>query len=481
MLDIVVLIVYLAGVMAIGLYFYRKNKSAQSFTTGEGRLPSWALGMSVFATFVSSISFLALPGNAYAKDWNGYVFSLSIPLAAWIAVKYFVPLYRSIKSDSAYYYLEQRFGRWAGIYASACYLLTQLARMGAILYLLALPMHALFGWSIPLIIVFTGIVVLIYASIGGLEAVVWTDAIQGIILIFGALLCLLILIIKIDGGLPSLIHIAADSDKFSLGETRFSFTQSSFWLILVYGLFINLQNFGIDQSYVQRYISARNNRDAAKSVWLGALLYVPVSLLFFFIGTALWVYYQQNVNLLPEQLLAADKADKIFPYFIVNELPAGISGLLIAAIFSAGMSTVSTSINSSATVLLSDYYRKNVSDDRTRLKFLRLASATMGLISILVGLAFNGVASALDTWWALASVFSGGMLGLFLLAFLIRNLKSAEAFFGVLAGVIFIILMSVGPLLGKKIPFAIHANLVIIFGTILIFGTALLIHIFRKK
>ncbi|AWV97023.1 sodium:solute symporter [Arcticibacterium luteifluviistationis] len=466
-IDLIIFGVYLLMVLAFGLSFYKKKRSAKGFTTGEGRLPTWTLGMSVFATYVSSISFLALPGNAFLKDWNGLVFSLSIPLAAFIAVKFFVPLYRKLDSESAYFFMEQRFGAWARIYASACYLLTQLARMGAILYLLALPMHTLMGWSIPSIIIFTGILVMVYATLGGIEAVVWTDAIQGIVLIVGAIICLVVLIIDIPGGFGGFIEVASEQKKFSLGELGISLTEPSFWLILIYGFFINLQNFGADQSYIQRYLGAKTDKDAAKSVWLGSLLYVPVSIMFFMIGTALWVYYQSFPELLP----AGMASDKVFPHFIVNELPVGLTGLLIAAIFSAGMSTVSTSINSSATVLLSDYYRKfskTTVSEKASIGFLRLSSLVMGLLSIVVALAFNGVTSALDTWWALASIFSGGILGLFLLGLLIKNITPRTALIAVAAGLVFILFTSLLPFFG--IAPIIHSNWVVVFGTLLIFG-----------
>jgi solute:Na+ symporter, SSS family len=466
-LDIIIFVGYLLLVLAFGLSFYKKKNTAKGFTTGEGRIPTWVLGMSVFATYVSSISFLALPGNAYFKDWNGLVFSLSIPLAAWISVKFFVPLYRKIGAESAYFFMEQRFGPWARIYASACYLLTQFARMGAILYLLALPMHTLTGWSVENIIIFTGILVMIYSALGGIEAVVWTDAIQGIVLIIGALACFVMLLIDIPDGFGGFVKVASENNKFSLGEMNISLTKPSFWLILLYGLFINLQNFGADQSYIQRYIGAKSDKDAQKSVWIGSMLYLPVSLLFFLIGTALWVFYQQNPSLLPEGLAA----DKVFPHFIVHQLPAGLTGLLIAAIFSAGMSTLSTSINSSATVLLSDYYRKfsktEVSESSS-ISFLRLSSLVVGLLGIIVALAFNGVASALDTWWALASIFSGGILGLFLLGLMVKNIKPITAIVAVGVGILFILWTSLSSLFGFES--ILHANWVVVIGTLLIFG-----------
>src|SRR5690554_1651545 len=418
LIDLVIFSVYMLAIILFGASFYWRGRSADDYISGGGRLPSWAIGMSIFATFVSSISFLALPGNAYLSNWNGFVFSLSIPIAAILAVKFFVPLYRSIKSPSAYYYLEMRFGGWARIYASICYLLTQLARMGAIMYLLALPMNALFGWSIPAIIIVTGISVIIYATLGGLEAVIWTDAVQGIVLISGALGCLLLIMFSMPEGPSQVFSIASEANKFSLGSMSLSLAESTFWVILIYGLFINLQNFGVDQNYVQRYVSARNEKEAIKSTWMGSMLYVPVSLLFFFIGTALFAYYQAMPELLPEHLKASEEADKVFPYFIVSGLPTGMTGLLIASIFAAGMSTVSTSINSSATVILSDHYRKYINKKATEkqsMAVLWISSALMGALSIVVALLFNGVESALDAWWALASIFSGGVLGLFLL------------------------------------------------------------------
>ncbi|WP_439488344.1 sodium:solute symporter [Algoriphagus sp.] len=483
LIDLIIFLVYMAAIVLFGVSFSFRKRTALEYTTGGGRLPSWAIGMSIFATFVSSISFLALPGNAYSSNWNGFVFSLSIPLAAFFAVKYFVPLYRNLKSESAYYYLETRFGSWARTYASICYLLTQLARIGAIMYLLALPMNALFGWNIPLIIFFTGVSVVVYAMLGGIEAVIWTDAIQGIVLIGGALVCLLVVMFSMPNGPGEVFTIAAEAEKFSLGSFEFNFVESTFWMILIYGLFINLQNFGIDQSYIQRYITARTEQEAKRSTWFGSLLYVPVSLLFFFIGTALFSYYQAFPNLLPENLKLAENADKVFPYFIVSGLPSGVTGLLIASIFAAGMSTVSTSINSSATVFLSDHYRKYINkntNEKQSMRVLLITSFIMGGLSILVGLGFNGVTSALEAWWALSSIFSGGILGLFLLGFVVKKASSNAAAIGVLCGIVVIGWMSLSPVLLsgtslEGLKNTLHTNLTIGMGTLTIFIVGFLV------
>jgi SSS family solute:Na+ symporter len=489
-LDAVIFFSLIIGNVIFGASFFFRNKTSDQFTTGGGKIPAWAVGMSIFATFVSSISFLALPGKAYASDWNAFVFSLTIPFAAYAAVKFFVPLYRSIGSVSAYYYLEQRFGAWARIYASSCYILTQLMRTGAILLLLALPVNALFGWEIKSVIIITGIAVILYSMLGGIKAVIWTDTIQGIILVLGALTCAVFLTVKMPGGASRLFEIASEHNKFSLGSFGTSLRDSTFWVVLVYGLFINLQNYGIDQNYIQRYMSAGSVREARSSALFGSLLYVPVSLLFFYIGTALFSFYTAQPGLLPAELSAAGAGDRVFPHFIVTGLPAGLTGLLIAAIFSAGMSTVSTSLNSTATIFLTDYYRRYINKqagEKASMNVLRVSSLVTGLLGIIIAIMLVGVESVLDAWWALASIFSGGMLGLFLLGFIVKKSGKTGAIIGVLLGVILIVWMSLSPIVftegtmgAFRSPF--HSNLTIVFGTTVIFLAGFLItSLIRKK
>ena len=476
-IDLIVFIIITFGNVLFGASFFWKNKTSDQFTSGGGKLPSWVVGMSIFATFVSSISFLALPGKAYMTNWNAFVFSLSIPIAAILAVKFFVPLYRGIGSISAYNYLEMRFGTWARIYASACYILTQLMRTGAILLLLALPLNALFGWNVKTIIIVTGIAVTVYSMLGGIQAVIWTDAIQGIILIVGALVCALLLTFSMPEGPGQLFDIAIANHKFSLGSFSASLTDSTFWVVLIYGLFINLQNYGIDQNYVQRYMTTSTDKEAKSSAMFGALLYVPVSVIFFYIGTALFSYYTAQPDLLPAELKVPGTGDKVFPHFIVNGLPIGITGLLIASIFAAGMSTVATSVNSTATIILSDYYKRYFNKNATEkssMKVLYTSSLIFGALGIIIALSLVGVESVLDAWWGLASIFSGGMLGLFLLGYLSKKVRNMDAAVGVIIGALVIIWMSLSPIYFKegnliafKSPF--HSNLTIVIGTLVIF------------
>lgn len=486
-LDIIVFIAYLAGVVVFGSSFYKSNKSSKSFTLGNNNFPTWVISMSIFATFVSSISYLALPGQAYQSDWNAFVFSLSIPIAIFMAIKFFVPLYRSVGSPSAYTYLEQRFGPWAKYYASVMYLLTQLMRAGTIMYLLALTLNVILGWNIVNIIIITGVSVMVYSMLGGIQAVLWTDAIQGIILITGAVVCIVLLMFGMPEGPSQLIEIAAENNKFSLGSFDLNLTSSTFWVVLIYGFFINLQNYGIDQNYIQRYMTASSDSQAKKTAFFGGLLYIPVSLLFLFIGTALFAYYKANPGLLPESYTG----DRVFPFYIINQLPAGVTGLLIASIFAAGMSTVSTSVNSSATIILKDFFKRNSEAsgaDRKSMRILYFASFIFGVLSITTAILMINVQSALEAWWKLASIFSGGMLGLFLLGYFSKRAKRPSAIIGVATGLIIIAWMSVSPLmidlgLSERYVSPFHNYLSIVFGTLAIFLVGFIFSnlVFRKK
>lgn len=480
LLDLFVLAGYFAATMAVGLVLHRRSRSVEAYAAADRSLPGWLTGLSILGTYVSSISFLALPGKAFASNWNSFVFSLSLPLATWIAVRWFLPFYRRSGHLSAYEHLEARFGAWARVYASACYLLTQLARMGAVMYLMALPLNVLLGWEIHWIILLTGISVTLYTFIGGIVAVIWTDAVQTVVLIAGAITCALVMLQALPEGPQQVFALAAEHGKFSLGSFGASLAEPTFWVVLVYGLVINLQNFGIDQNYVQRYLASRSDREAGKSVWLGGLLYVPLSAVFFFIGTALFAFYLVQPEALPAEYRDPARSDSVFPYFIVTVLPPGVTGLLIAAIFAAAMSTVSSSLNSSATVILNDYYRRRfrpAATERQAMRFLYVTTIVWGVLGTVIALAMTRARSALDAWWLLAGIFGGGTLGLFLLGFLSRRATGRAALSGVIVGVTVILWMTLSPrwtALPAALRSPFHGFLIIVFGTAAILGVGYL-------
>lgn len=415
-------------------------------------LPGWAVGLSIFGSYVSSISFLANPGASFEKNWNAFVFALSMPLAIWVAARYFVPFYRRSGEVSAYNHLEHRFGPWARTYAVVCYLLTQVARLGTILYLLALALEPLTGVEIRTIIVVMGVLVTIYPFLGGTEAVIWTGVVQAIVLLAGALVCIVWPMVIIPGGPEQVFEVAAQHDKFSLGSFGGSLAQSTFWVVLAYGIATNLQNLGIDQSYVQRYITAESDGAARRSVWMGGTMFIPMSAGFFFIGTSLFALYTLQPDLLPERLRSFESPKEIFPYFIGHQLPAGVSGLVVAAICAAAMDS---NLNCSATLFLCDIYRRYMrpaAGERESMWVLRLTTLVGGALSTVAALAMINVKSVLDVWWTLAGAFGGAILGLFLLGILSRRVTNGAALFATIIGTLVIAWISIPTLLPAVVP-----------------------------
>ena len=509
--DLAIILVYLIGMVVVGIYFSRKNKSAEQFTKASGLIPGWAIGLSIYATFLSSNTFLGVPGKAYGGNWNSFVFSLSMPLAAWVASRFFVPFYRHTGEVSAYTHLEKRFGPWARTYAVVCFLLTQLARMGSIFFGIALSLQALTGYSMETVMVVTGICIIIYTVLGGMEAVIWTEVVQGVIKTLGAILIIYLIVADMPGGIAKIMEIGQSDHKFSLGSLAPDFTQATFWVVLLYGFFINLNNFGMDQNYVQRYHTARSAKEAAKSVWLCVGLYLPASLLFFIIGTCLYAYYDLHPELIQSiknqvaleklpatatageiarmaaSLQPADYGDKVMPHFMVTKIPAGLVGLIVSAILSAAMSTISSGMNASATVFSEDIFKRYINhglNDKKGLLVLHLATVVFGLLGMGTGIAMIGVKSVLDIWWELSGIFAAGMLGLFLLGIISRQSQNAEALTATILGVLVILWMTFPNLLPAELenfrsPF--HKNMIIVIGTLTIFLAGIIITRFRKR
>jgi solute:Na+ symporter, SSS family len=510
-IDIAIIVFYLLAMVGIGFYFSRRNKNTEQFTRAAGKIPGWAIGLSIYATFLSSNTFLGVPGKAFGSNWNAFVFSLSMPLAAWAASRYFVPFYRSTGEISAYTHLEKRFGPWARTYAVVCFLFTQFARMGSIFFGMALSLQALTGFPMSSIMIVMGVCIIIYTVLGGMEAVIWTEVVQGVIKTVGAVLILILVVQKIPGGFGTVFDIAQRDHKFSLGSAAPNLTESTFWVVLFFGFFSNLNNFGMDQNYIQRYHTARSSKQASRSVWICVWMYVPASLLFFIIGTALYAFYQTQPEMadpvklqvaaerlgalanttqlheLAATLKPSDYGDKILPHFMVKHVPVGLVGLIISAILSAAMSTISSNMNASATVFTMDIYKKYFKptvSDKQQLSVLHIATVVFGLIGLGVGLAMIGAKSLLDTWWTLSGIFAGGMLGLFLLGLISRRTKNAEALTATIIGVLVILWMTFSGRLPEKYAFLrnpLHLNMIIVIGTLTIFLAGLLLTSVKRR
>ncbi len=508
--DVVIIGLYLIGMIAVGMYFSRANHNAAQFTKASGKIPGWAIGASIYATFLSSNTFLGVPGKAFGGNWNAFVFSLSMPLAAWVASKYFIPFYRQTGEISAYTNLEKRFGTWARTYAVVCFLLTQLARMGSIFFGIALSLQALTGFSMELIMLVMGVCIIIYTVLGGIEAVIWTEVVQAFIKTLGALLILYLVVSEVPNGMAKVIEIGQKAEKFSLGSFRLNFTDATFWVVLCYGFFMNLNNFGMDQNYVQRYHTTTSIQEARKSLWLCVWMYIPASWLFFVIGTSLFAYYQlhpdwiesikyqvaseklplgnaQAIRALASTLQPSDYGDKVMPHFMVHKIPVGLMGLLISALLSAAMSTISSGMNASATVFVVDIYQRfwaKQQSEKQHLKLLHLMTVVFGLLGLLSGVAMIGVKSILDIWWQLSGIFAAGMLGLFLLGLVSRQTHNHEAWIATMIGILVIIWMTFSAVIPDEIAYLrspFHKNMIIVVGTLSIFLVGVVLTKIRQK
>lgn len=464
--DTVVVLAYLAIVLGWGCWFARGSGHTDQFMSAGRSLPGWAVGFSMFGSYISSISFLANPGKAFESNWNAFAFSLAAPLAAWIATRWFVPFYRHSKSISAYQHLENRFGPWARLYATICFLLTQTARMGTVIYLLALAVGPLTGWNVKVTILVTGIAMTFFTLLGGIKAVVWVGVLQSVVLIAGVTIALTSLVSNVSGGVEEIFRIGSSEQKFSLGSFGPSLTQPTFWVLFIFGFIMHLGNFGTDQSYIQRYLTASSDREAAKSIWLAALLYVPVAGVFFFIGTGLFVFYGQHPAILPENT----PVDAVFPHFIGTQLPEAAGGLVIAAVFAASMDS---NLNSMATLTLCDIYQRFFrldSSEKESMRVLRAATLGWGVLSIIVALTMVRAGAVLDVWLQLSGLLSGGVLGLFLLGIVSNRVTNTTAKIAVTLGLFVIVAMGIQPLFelpdALRLPF--HTHLTIVFGTLTI-------------
>lgn len=423
--DLVVIGLNFLLLVGIGIYCSRKNVSSEAYFLASRNMPGWVVGFSLMATIVSSMTFLALPGFTYKEDWRYIPAHFTYLIAIWLAALYFMPLFRRGHVRSAYEYLERRFGAWARLYAAAGFVLFQMFRLGVILYAVCLPIQTMSGIPMPLVIFFFGVVVACYTILGGLEAVIWTDFIQGIALMVGGLICVPIIIGLLPGGADQLMTVAVEDGKFSLGSMAFSWSEQTFWVITLVYFFHFVQIMCTDQMTVQRYCAMRTDRDARTGLWLGGLLTVPVWTYFAFVGTAIYVLYKQ----FPEPAVANVVPEQVFPYFILTRVPAGVAGFVIAGLLSAAMSTLDSSINASASTVTNDFYRRLMAPGRSEAHYLKVGrwlSVVFGVIMISLALFIHvtRTQTLMDLQTLVISIMSGGLLGLFLLGFLTRRADS---------------------------------------------------------
>lgn len=436
-INYTVIILYLLGMLAVGFYFSRKEKSTDQFFKGGGKIPWWAAGISIFATALSAITFLSIPAKAYAANWNMFMFNMTIIMIVPVVIGFYLPFFRKLNVASAYQYLEDRFGLSARMLASTFFCIFMFARVAIVLFLPSLALNAVTGINIYLCIAMMGIVTIIYCTMGGIEAVVWGDVIQGIILMGGAILSLIWIISGVEGGLGTVMQVAIEEEKFHILDFSLDWTQPVFWVAIIGGFANQLLTYTSDQSVIQRYITVKDTASTKKSLWLNGILSIPVAFIFFGIGTALYVFFKTHPELLS---VGMSNTDSIFPHYIMCELPVGVAGLLIAAIFAAAMSTLSSNINSASTVMTEDFYAKYAknADDGKKMNFAKISGVVIGAFGIVmaIALATFDIASLWDQFNFFLGLLTSGVGGLFMMGIFSKRIGIKAAITGFAGSII---------------------------------------------
>ncbi len=427
---------YLAVLIGMGVYFSRRNTTTQDFFLAGGNIPWWAAGLSIFATMLSAITYLSIPATVFATDWTRFLLNMGIPLIAPLVILFFLPFYRKLSVTSAYEYLEQRFDLSLRLLGSVSFILFQLGRMGIVLLLPALALSAVTGMNLLLCIALMGLLSTLYTVLGGMEAVIWTDVMQVFVLVGGALAALFIIAGSLPDGFSQIITEAAAKDKFNLVNPGWGLTTDSLLVIVIGMVFANLLPYTTDQAVVQRYMITPSEKKARQAIWTGALFAVPASILFFFLGTALFVFYLNY----PAQLTPLPKADQLLPWFIIQEMPAGLGGLVIAGVFAAAMSSLDSSIHAITTASTTDFFKRlgRQRSDQEWLKLARIQTLILGLLGTASAMLIAGQDLGLlwNIFLSIIGLFLGTLGGLFSLGIFTTRTNATHAWIGALASVV---------------------------------------------
>ncbi|MFO0907816.1 MAG: sodium:solute symporter [Isosphaeraceae bacterium] len=431
-IDVGIVVLYVLGCTILGARLSTGATGLKGYFLGEKNIPAWAVMISIVATETSTATFLSVPGVAYRGDFTYLQLPLGYIAGRLIVAFVLLPAYFRGEIYTAYQVLKERFGGTTRTTASILFLFTRVLADGLRLFLAAKVLQQITGWPIWASIVTLGLVTIVYTYLGGMKAVIWIDVIQFTIYIIGAMIALGILIRLLPGGWDELITFGKQAQKFRM----FNFTTDltipyTFWAGMFGGMVLNTATHGADQMMVQRYLSARSERQAAGALIASGLVIFIQFAFFLFIGVSLAAFYQ---DFQPTRALGRDEE---FAYFIVNYLPVGITGIVIAAIFSAAMGTLSGSLNSSASTTVNDLYRPltRIEDEKHLLRVSRLLTAVWGAAQIGVALGATGLQdNVVNVALAIASFTTGIILGVFLLGILTTRVGETAALIGLLSG-----------------------------------------------
>ena len=414
--NYVVLGIYLALMLGVGLFFSGRQKNAEQYFLAGRQMPWLVVGMSMFASLTSAITYMGVPGRAFEEN-IGIIFGVIVsPIVAPILIFTFYPYYRRLNVTTSYEFILARYGQGARFAVSALFILARLGWMGTVIYAPALALSVAAGVLIALAILLMGILATIYTTLGGLAAVLWTDVIQFVILLGGAVWVAVSLVNNVPGGLSQIFETAQQAGRLDVLHWRFDPYKMTAVSAALSWFLVFMQDYGTDQVTVQRLMAVRTSRGVAKAVIFNSISDVIITSLLLFIGLGLLAYYGGSAPL--------DTADKIFPYYIINVLPQGISGLLITAIFAAAMSSMDSGLNSLATVLVNDFVkpiRKSVISQKGQVLLARILTVLLGLLATMLAFYASGLEHIVKAWSTFMSLFSGPVLAIFLLGILSKR------------------------------------------------------------
>ncbi len=436
--DWAVIAAYFAGMAWIAWFVRRQARTTEGYFLGSRAMPGWAVGFSIAGTAISSITFMALPADAYKTAWLRMLPNFVLPLGVLAGSLFFLGIYRDGRTTTAFEFLEARFGPSTRLYGAFTFVVGQLLRISLSLFLLGQLTHELTGLSPEASILVAGMFVGGYTAVGGIEAVVWTDVAETVILTLGGVACLAVVLWKVPGGLREILTTAWAHGKLSFADLgpdgalhpttlRLTLTEKSVSMMLLVGLGHWLTEYACNQNMVQKYCASASTREARRALWIGCGWMLPLWISFQFLGTALWVFFQRDPTPTSAGILAGTvTAERIVPHFVVTQLPVGFKGLVVAGVLAAAMSTLNSALNAIATVGVVDVYRRHVSqgrDDRHYLLMARSLSwlATVAMVAGALLLLEARTKTLEDAAIRLIALTSGGLLGLYLLGFLTRR------------------------------------------------------------
>lgn len=438
-LDYGILIVYLIAVAFIGVYVGRDQHTTKDYFLGGRKIPWWSIGISVMATQAGAITFIGTPGWGYEGGLERIVTFINVPLAMAFLIATLVPFFYRSNVYTAYEYLERRFDKKTRLLTGALFLISRGLATGITLFAPALVLSVITGWNVNFTIVLMAVLAIAYTVFGGISAVIWTDVVQMFVLWLGAIISAIAIYMQIPGGWSEILQISSDAQLLDAFDYSFDLNvEYSIWAGIIGGFFLHAAYFGVDQSQIQRVLTSKSVKESQYSLIFTGFLMVPQMLLFLFIGVMLYAFYSHTGA--PQY----DDINELFPRFIVNELPAGVSGLIIAGVFAGAMSSLDSALNSLSAVSIQGFYKKYMKKDASEAHYLKASRWTTilwGVYAMIFAFFASNLGPLIEVINKIGSYFYGSLLGVFILAIFTRRANGLGAFTGVIAGMVSVLLV----------------------------------------